>query len=58
MALRFSDCGIVHLKATKRPFIACREILKGKDRGRVRVTLLSKEITVNKTDIERYPKGE
>jgi len=56
--VRYSDCGIVHLKAIKRPFIAHREIKKGKDKGKIRLTLLSKEITVNKASIERYPKEE
>jgi len=55
--VRYSDCGKVWIGNT-RPFTKWREISKGKDKGRIRVTLLSKEITVNKANIERYPKEE
>jgi len=56
--MKYSDCGLVHLKATKRPFLSYRQIKKGKDKGKVEIVLLGDKIKVLRGDIERYPKGE
>ena len=55
--MKLNDCGMVIIgkQQYKRPFIEWREIRKGKHRGKIEVTLLSRKFVINKSDVERFP---
>ena len=55
--MKFSDCGKFWIGNT-RPFTKFREITKGKNKGKIEVTLPECKLIINKNQIERYPKGE
>ena len=56
--MKYYDTGEVWIKGKRRPFLAYREIKRGKDKGKVEIVLLGGKIKVNTGDISRYPKGE
>jgi len=56
--MNYYDAGEVWVNGKRRQFATYREIMKGRNKGKLEVTFFGDKKIVSKNDIERYPKGE
>jgi len=56
--LNYYDTGEVWVKGKRRQFASYREIMRGKNKGKIEITFFGKKLITSKNNIGRYPKEE
>jgi len=53
--MNYSAAGWAWVKGKKRPFVLYHEIVKGRDKDKIRITLLGRGVIISKRAVESWP---